>query len=369
MALTLECHVSLQMSFVDVFAVGGAAKSDRWEKIARDALYLDREDFLPSGYKVSAKFKAPASTPSRPRGGPRPNDRSQPSPAKKRRTSVPQHVVNLADEEDDAEDPDFHFSEEEDEDDGEEAGRDDVPVNTDPADEYGSPPHRPSINVPDSRPSSGTPSSTGTPEASSSMGRREKRKERDLMASVLESLTTMMADSQRKHEQQMAELSARQERDRMENMRLYDESRRIQMENSQMMQQTQQATNMLLATFMKLNPDLLQALPTTSPSPPLMIASGASGSVLGGSSSREAESALLPEEEESDAIPPPVVRRQLQEDSPRSPPMQPSPAEVTRPEVASIVPESPGNLEIDALEIGGGSDELGFSDAAAGSDT
>ena len=44
----------------------GAAESDRWEKIARDALYLDREDFLPSGYKVSAKFKAPASTPSRP---------------------------------------------------------------------------------------------------------------------------------------------------------------------------------------------------------------------------------------------------------------------------------------------------------------
>ena len=107
-----------------------------------------------------------------------------------------------------------------------------MPVNTDPADEYGSPPHRPSINVPDSRPSLGTPSSTGTPGASSSMGQREKRKERDPMASVLESLTTMMADSQRKHEQQMAELSARQERDRMENMRLHDESRRIQMENS-----------------------------------------------------------------------------------------------------------------------------------------
>ena len=200
MALTLECHVSLQMSMVDVFAVGGAAESDRWEKIARDALYLDREDFLPSGYKVSAKFKAPASTPPRLRGGPRPSDRSQPSPAKKRRTSVPQHAVNLADDEDDAEDPDYHFSEEEDDDD-DKAGRDDVPVNTDPADEYGSPPHRPSINVPDSRPSSGTPSSSGTPGASSSMGRREKRKERDPMASVLESLTSMMAESQRKHEQ------------------------------------------------------------------------------------------------------------------------------------------------------------------------
>ena len=49
--------------------------------------------------------------------------------------------------------------------------------------------------------------------------------------------------------------------------------------------------------------------------------------------------------------------------------MQPSLAEVTRPEGVSVVPESPRNLEIDALEIGGGSDELGFEDAAAGSDT
>ena len=207
MALTLEYRVSLQMSMLDVFAVGGAAESDRWEQIARNVLYLDREDFLPSGYKVSAKFKAPASTPPRPRGGPCPSDRSKPSPAKNRRTSVPQHAMNLAEEEDDDEDPKFHLSEEEDDKD-EEAGRDDVPLNMDPADEYGSPPHRLSINVPDSRPSSGMPSSSGTPGALSSMRRREKRKERDPMASILESLT-MMADSQRKHEQQMAELSAR----------------------------------------------------------------------------------------------------------------------------------------------------------------
>ena len=220
-----------------MFAVGGAAESDRWEQIARNALYLDREDFLPSGYKVSTKFTAPTSTPPRPRGGPCPSDRSQPSQAKKRRTSVPQHAVNLADKEDDDEDSEFHLSEEEDDED-KKAGRDDVPLNMDPAVEYGSPPHRPSINVPDSRPSSGTPSSSGTPGASSSMGRREKRKERDPMASVLESLTTMMADSQRKHEQQMAELSTRQDRVRMENLRLHEESRRIQMENSQMMQQT-----------------------------------------------------------------------------------------------------------------------------------
>ena len=49
--------------------------------------------------------------------------------------------------------------------------------------------------------------------------------------------------------------------------------------------------------------------------------------------------------------------------------MHPSPAEVTRAEAASVVQESPGNLEINALEIGGGSDELGFEDAAASPNT
>ena len=64
----LECRVSLQMSLVDVYAVEGAAESDWWEQISRKALYLDREDFFPSRYKVSAKFKAPASTPPQPKG-------------------------------------------------------------------------------------------------------------------------------------------------------------------------------------------------------------------------------------------------------------------------------------------------------------
>ena len=216
------------MSSVDVYAVEGAGKSDRWEQISRKALSLDRYDFLPTGYKVSAKVKAPASTPPRTRGGPHPSDQSQPSPAKKQKMSLPQEAVNLGDNDDD--DDDYRFSEE-DEDDEEEKVRDDVLLNMDPADEFAMPPHRPSINVPDSRPSIGTPSSSRTPGASSSMRRREKRKETDPMASVLESLTTMMAESQWKHDLQMAELSARQERERMENLRLHEESRQIQMEN------------------------------------------------------------------------------------------------------------------------------------------
>ena len=207
---------------MDVYAVGGAAESDCWEQISRNALYLDRDDFLPSGYKVSAKFKAPASMPPRPRGGSHPSDQSQPSPAKKRKTSLPQQVVNLADDDND---DDYRLSKEDD--DEEEEGRDDVPMNMDLPNEFAMPPHRPSINVLDSRPSMGTPSSSETPGASSSMRRREKTKERDSMASVLESLTTMMAESQRKHDQQMAELSTRQEREQMENLRLHEESRRI----------------------------------------------------------------------------------------------------------------------------------------------
>ena len=102
--------------------------------------------------------------------------------------------MNLADDDNNDDDDDFHVSEE-DEDEEQEEWRDDVLLNMDPEDEYGLPPHRPSINVPESRLSSGTPSSSGTPGASSSMGRREKKKERDPMASVLESLTTMMADN------------------------------------------------------------------------------------------------------------------------------------------------------------------------------
>ena len=163
--------------------------------------------------------------------------------------------MNLGDN--DGDDDSVYCLNKEDEDDEEEEGQNDVPVNMDLADEFATPPHRPSINVPDSRPSTGMPSSSGTPGASSSMGRREKRKERDPMASVLESLTTMMAESQRKYDLQMAELSAPQEREQMENLRLYKESRQIQMENLQMMRQTQQTTNMLLAAFMKMNPNLL----------------------------------------------------------------------------------------------------------------
>ena len=73
-ALKYACSKCMQMSLVDVFAIGGAKESHRWEEIATKALSLDRDDFLSTGYKVSAKFKTVATTPLRSKAGPRPSD-------------------------------------------------------------------------------------------------------------------------------------------------------------------------------------------------------------------------------------------------------------------------------------------------------
>ena len=70
----------------------------------------------------------------------------------------------------------------------------------DPVEDIATPLHWRSMDIPESRPLAETPPSTGTLGASSSMGRRKKRKERDPMTSVLEWLLTMLADSQWKHD-------------------------------------------------------------------------------------------------------------------------------------------------------------------------
>ena len=126
---------------------------------------------------------------------------------------------------------------------------------------------------------------------------------------------------------------------------------------------------MLLAGFMKMNPDLLQVLPTATPSAPLMLRTVASRSLLNGSNSQEEVAAQLVQHEASDPILSVVVPLGVEDDTLTSSAMHLTPAEVTRPKAASVVLESPTNLEIDALEIGGGSDELGFSDAGACSNT
>ena len=143
---------------------------------------------------MSAKFKSVASTPPRSRAGLQPSDRLQPSLAKKRKTVVVEKVHIFSD--DDQNDEDYKEG-----DGGEPKGKDDEDylekenVVPNPVEDIATPQHRPSVDIPESRLSAKMPPSSGTLRASSFMGRREKRKERDPMTSILELLSTMLADS------------------------------------------------------------------------------------------------------------------------------------------------------------------------------
>ena len=52
------------------------------------------------------------------------------------------------------------------------------------------------------------------------------------MASVMQTFSAIMAGSQRKHEQQMAEMNTHQDHERFENMKLHKESQKLQQDNS-----------------------------------------------------------------------------------------------------------------------------------------
>ena len=62
------------------------------------------------------------------------------------------------------------------------------------------------------------------------------------MASVMQTISTIMADSQRKHEQQMIEMNARQEWKWLENMKLHEESQKIQQDNLAIILEQQKKT-------------------------------------------------------------------------------------------------------------------------------
>ena len=190
------------------------------------------------------------------------------------------------------------------------------------------------MDILESRPSAEMPPSSGTPGVLSSMERRKKRKERDPMTSILDSLSTTLAESQPKHDLQMAELSARQKRECVQNLRLHEESWKIQMENSQIMMQMEQTTNMLLVAFMKMNPEILQALFAAIPSAPLMLGTVTSGSLLSGSSTGEEKAAQSVQREAGDHVPPAVVPPTVEDDTVTSSAMHHAPPEVTRAETA-----------------------------------
>ena len=116
---------------------------------------------------------------------------------------------------------------------------------------------------------------------------------------------------------------------------------KIQMENPQIMMQMQQTTNMLLVAFMKMNPNLLQALPAATPSALFMLGFVASGSLLSGSNSREEEAIQPAHREAIDPISPAVVPPGVEDDTLA---MHLAPAEVIRAEATSVVLKSPTNL-------------------------
>ena len=368
------------MSLVDVYAIRGVAKSNRWVEVSRKALYLDRDDFLPSGYRISAKFKnvVPSSAWSvcgpRATARVRQSDRSQPSPVKKRKRAVIEEVHVLS--EDDPADEDYIVEEDKEDEDEEDhiEEEDDIGVDDfDPIEDIATPIDRRFEGSPESRPSFGMPPSRGTPDASSTMGQREKRKERDPMASVMEIFSTMMADSQQKHEQQMAEMNARQDRERVESMKLHEESQKLQQDNSEILLEQQKKTQLLLATLMNMNLELKAALSTASPSPPLLLGSVASGSIVSQSNNRKEEAfECVHSSGTMNAV-------AVKDWTSTSSALHGTHSVVTRAETgmptagddggvegASVMAEGPRNLERDALEVGVGSDELGFLDRTVG---
>ena len=359
----------------------GGRRINRWVEISRKALYLDRDDFLPSGYMISAKFRNVVPSSARSAGGPhstarvRRSDRSQPSPAKKRKRVVIEEVHVLS--EDDSTDEDY-IGEEDKEDQDEEdhiEEEDDIGVeDVDPIEDIATSTYRQSEGSPECRPSFGMPPSRDTPGASSSIGQREKMKERDPMASVMQTFSTMMVDSQRKHEQQMAEMNARQDRERLENMKLHKESWKLQQDNSAILLEQQKTTQFLLAALMNMNPEMKIALPTACPSPPLLLGSVASGSIVSRSNSHK-------EEAVGRVHSPTIVNAGAVKDwTSMSSALHGTDDVVTRAETgmptvgddgggakgACVMAESPRNLERDALEVEVGSDELGFLDGTAG---
>ena len=78
----------------------------------------------------------------------------------------------------------------------------------------------------------------------------------------------------------MAEMNARQDQEWVESMKLHEESRKLQQDNSAILLEQQKTTQFLLAALMNMNPELKAALPTADPSPPLLLGTVVSGSIV-----------------------------------------------------------------------------------------
>nr|PNR26974.1 hypothetical protein PHYPA_030455 [Physcomitrium patens] len=158
---------------------------------------------------VSAIYKSRATTPKRSRVGVRLSDRFESSPSKKQRKIPVDNVLVISDEDDDkADDHDYDPDEEKEVDEKVKIDDDDL-QELDPIQPNATLPERRSRVIPQSAQASDNPPFGGTPGASSSGERRRKKKDMDSMATVMESISAILADSQRRHEQQIAEINAR----------------------------------------------------------------------------------------------------------------------------------------------------------------
>ena len=198
----------MQMTCRNVWALGGEAEAGHWEDIAKKALTLDVDDFLSTGYRVSAKLKNPENTPVRGRANTRPSDWYSNSPAKRQRTNTRTSVVDLSEEdteltntsdENDCNDPDFNPSSDTPDNEGMQNLDKDLP-DLAAFDTNATTPGSRSRGTSEFHWPSEVQIYVGTPGASSSGGWRTTRNEPDPMASILDSLKDMIADNQRKTE-------------------------------------------------------------------------------------------------------------------------------------------------------------------------
>ena len=163
-------------------------------------------------------------------------------------------------------------------------------------------------------------------------------------------------------------------------MKLHKESRKLQQDNSAILLEQQKTTQFLLAALMNMNPKLKAALSTAIPSPSLLLGSVASGSIVSQSNSCEEEAIRRVHSPNTVRISRTVNVVAVKDWTSMSSALHGTHGVVTRAEMrmpaaggdgggvegASVMPESPKNLERDALEVGVESDELGFSDGTVG---
>ena len=232
----------MQMTCRNVWALGGEAEAGRSEDITQKALTLDVDDFLSTGYRVTAKLKNPESTLARGRQNTHPNDWYSDSSAKRRRTDTGTSAVDLSEEdteltntsdENERNDLDFNPSSDTPDDERMQNLDEDVP-DLAAFDTFAETPASQFRGTSGVRRPFEARIPAGTPGASSSRGPRTMRNEADPMASILDSLKDMIVDNQSKTEMQMAELHARQERDREDSLRMHEESRRMHEESCRM---------------------------------------------------------------------------------------------------------------------------------------